>query len=212
VFACLDVHPNLIRKLNAIFSRSCAPAATWRPRLIAPALASPRFTIGLRLGRPRSSRPYREFLEAFTRARGNYRLLRATRHHEIAIGGIEKKPSTVEGTSLIKRDESGEVVWKEHWREANVRALEWEMERDEPETYGRRSEISPPTNISVEVPKSKAEQLAESAMYFDLFRGGIQVLLDLGVPLPAIVGQRQLAPAAVETTAKPVEPVLRDDC
>jgi hypothetical protein len=57
------------------------------------------------------------------RARGDYRLLRATRHHEIAIGGIKKKPATVEGTTLIKRDENGEVVWEEHWRESNVTLL-----------------------------------------------------------------------------------------
>jgi hypothetical protein len=157
----------------------------------------------LALGRQRNSGPYREFLEAYTRARGDYRLLRATRHHEIAIGGIEKEPATVEGTSLIKRDENGEVVWEEHWREPNIRALEWEMQRDEPEVYGRRSDTAPPTDVTIESPKSRAEQLAESAQYFDLFAGAIKILLDLGVPLPAIVGQRQLpAPApAIETTA-----------
>jgi hypothetical protein len=107
----------------------------------------------LELGRQRNSGPYREFWEAYTRARGDYRLLRATRHHEIAIGGIERKPATVEGTTLIKRDENGEVVWEEHRREPNVRALEWEMQRDEPETYSLRSDPAPQTDTVAESPK-----------------------------------------------------------
>jgi hypothetical protein len=143
----------------------------------------------LELGRQRKSGPYREFLEGFGRARGDYRLYRAIRHHDIAIGGIEKKPATIEGTTLIRRDENGEVVWEEHWRESNVRALEWEMERDEPDIYGRRSDTAPTTNISVQAPKSKAELEAEAGMYLDLFAGGIKILLDLGVPLPQITGK-----------------------
>jgi hypothetical protein len=145
----------------------------------------------LALGRQRNSGPYREFLEAYTRARGDYRLLRATRHREIAVGGIEKKPATVEGT--IKRDENGEVVWQEQWREPNVRALEWEMERDEPETYGRRSEAAPQADVTIESPKSKAELEAEAAQMFDTFLGAVRILIDLGVPPPQIFGQAQLA-------------------
>jgi len=164
----------------------------------------------LELGRQRNSGPYREFWEAFTRARGDYRLLRATRHHEIAIGGIEKKPVTVEGKSLIKRDENGEVVWEEHWREPNVRALEWEMERDEPETYGRRSDGAPQTDVAIESPMSKAEMRVKAAQRLDLFRGGIQVLLDLGVPFPQMVaGARRsdgnAVPLMIETTGTPVK-------
>lgn len=164
----------------------------------------------LALGRQRNSGPYREFLEAYTRARGDYRLQRATRHHEIAIGGIEKKPATIEGTNIIKRDENGQIVWKEHWREPNIRALEWEMQRDEPETYGLRPEPALQAVVS-ESPKSKAELEAEAAQYLDLFSGGIKILLDLGVPLPQI-GVPQLEPSAVETTSKPVGLVPCDDC
>jgi hypothetical protein len=165
----------------------------------------------LELGRQRTSGPYREFLEAYTRARGDYRLLRATRHHEIAVGGIEKKPATVEGTNLIKRDENGEVVWEEQWREPNVRALEWELERDEPEIYGRRSDATPQPDIVTESPRSKEEMRAAAAQRLDLFRGAIQVLVDLGVPLPQL-GLKQPDSLAVETTAKPVRPMACGDC
>jgi hypothetical protein len=164
----------------------------------------------LELGRQRNSGPYREFLEAYTRARGDYRLLRATRHHEIAMGGVEKKPATVEGTNIIKRDENGEVVWQEQWREPNLKALEWEMQRDEPETYGRRPEAAPQADVS-ESPKSRAEMQAEAAQMFDLFSGAVKILVDLGVP-PSQLGLKLLEPPAVETTSKPVGPVPCDDC
>ena len=154
----------------------------------------------LELGRQRKSGAFREFLEAFGRARGDYRLYRAIRQHDIAIGGIEKKPATNAGTTLIKRDENGEVVWEEHWREPNVRALEWEMERDEPDIYGRRSDTAPPSNISDQAPKSRAELEAEAGMYLDLFAGGVKILLDLGVPLPQIAGMRPPEPTVVEAT------------
>ena len=61
----------------------------------------------------------------------------------------------------------------------NVRALEWEMERDEPDIYGRRSDTAPPSNISDQAPKSRAELEAEAGMYLDLFAGGVKILLDL---------------------------------
>jgi len=164
----------------------------------------------LELGRQRNSGPYREFWEAFTRARGDYRLLRATRHHEIAIGGIEKKPVTVEGTTVIKRDENGEVVWEEHWREPNIRALEWEMERDEPGTYGRGSDAASQTEVAVETPMSKAEMRVKAAQRFDLFRSAIQVLLDLGVEFPEMEAGARLSdgndvPPTIETTSTPVK-------
>jgi hypothetical protein len=153
----------------------------------------------LELGRQRRSGPFREFLESFIRARGDYRLYRATRHHRIAIGGIERKPATIGGTSLIRRDENGEVVWEEHWREPNLRALQWEMERDERETYGRLSEAVSQAEIPADVPEpSKAEMEAEAAKYVDLFYNSVKVLVDLGVPLP------QIAPPPVETTAEKV--------
>jgi hypothetical protein len=101
----------------------------------------------------------------------------------------------------------------EQWREPNLKALEWEMQRDEPETYGRRPEVAPQADVSESL-KSKAEMQAEAAQMFDLFSGAVKILFDLGVAPRQIFAQPQpqLEPPAVETMAKPVAPVLRDDC
>jgi hypothetical protein len=55
---------------------------------------------------------------------------------------------------------------------------------------------------------TETEAISESAMYMDLFRGGLQVLLDLGVPVAAILGESR----AIETTSTKVpepEPAVR---
>jgi hypothetical protein len=66
-------------------------------------------------------------------------------------------------------------------------------------SYGRGSEIAEPANVSAEPLKSRAELENEAATYLDLFRGGLQILVDLGVPLP------QLEPPPVETTSRPMQ-------
>ena len=164
----------------------------------------------LALGRQKNSGPYREFLEAYTRTRGDYRLQRATRHHEIAIGGIEKKAATIEGTNIIKRDENGQIVWRNTGE--NPTSEPWSgkcnaMNRRRTASGQKRALQA----VVSESPKSKAELEADAAQYLDLFSGGIKILLDLGVPLPQI-GVPQLEPPAVETTSKPVGLVPCDDC
>jgi hypothetical protein len=47
--------------------------------------------------------------------------------------------------------------------------------------------------------KSRAQMEADNAKYLDMFRGAVQILVDLGVPLP------EVQPKAIETTATPVE-------
>jgi hypothetical protein len=65
--------------------------------------------------------------------------------------------------------------------------------------YGRRPETAVQTSVSVEPPKSQAELQNEAGMYFDLFRGAVQLMVDLGVPLP------ELSRPSVETTATPAQ-------
>ena len=48
--------------------------------------------------------------------------------------------------------------------------------------------------------RTRAEIEAEGTRHIDLFYSSVKVLVDLGVPLP------QIAPPAIETTAKKVEP------
>jgi hypothetical protein len=52
---------------------------------------------------------------------------------------------------------------------------------------------------SVRKGDARAVEVNEAAMYFDLFRAGVQVLVDLGVPLP------ELGRPSVETTATPAQ-------
>jgi hypothetical protein len=149
----------------------------------------------LEKGRAQQKGAFRDFLDTFTRVRGELRYLRAARHRRISLGGIEKKPKrrsyfTEMGVEIvtdeIQRDpETKEIVWIETWREPDVRAMEWEMTRDEPELYGRGPENivnvnNGPTLANGQNPQEVAASLA------DLFVGAIAVLREHGaLPRPA---------------------------
>jgi len=83
--------------------------------------------------------------------------------------------------------------------EVSVKVLDHKAKINNYGPYGRRPETAVQTNVSGEPPKSQAELKYEAAMYFDLFRAGVQVLVDLGVPLP------ELRRPSVETTATPAQ-------
>ncbi len=83
--------------------------------------------------------------------------------------------------------------------EVGVKVLDHEAKINNYGPYGRRPEATVQTNVSVEPPESRAERLAKAQQYFDLFRGAVQVLVDLGVPLP------ELGRPSVETTATPAQ-------
>jgi len=80
--------------------------------------------------------------------------------------------------------------------EVSVKVLDHKAKINNYGPYGRRPETAVQTNVSGEPPKSQAELKYEATMYFDLFRAGVQVLVDLGVPLP------ELRRPSVETTAR----------
>jgi hypothetical protein len=83
--------------------------------------------------------------------------------------------------------------------EVSVKVLDHKAKINNYGPYGRRPETAVQTNVSGQPPKSQAELKNEAAMYFDLFRAGVQVLVDLGVPLP------ELGRPSVETTATPAQ-------
>jgi hypothetical protein len=129
---------------------------------------------------------FRDFLDTFTRVRGELRDLRAARHRRISLGGIEKKPKrrsyfTEKGieviTDEIERDpETKEIVWIETWREPDVRAIEWEMAHDEPAVYGR-----PDVVLSNDIKQANGPKPEEVAISLaDLFVGAINVLREYG--------------------------------
>jgi hypothetical protein len=81
--------------------------------------------------------------------------------------------------------------------EVAVKALDHKAKINGYRSYGSEPEIA--VQAGIEPPKSRAELEAEGAQYIDLFRSAVQILVDLGVPLP------QLDRPPVETTASPMQ-------
>ena len=91
-----------------------------------------------------------------------------------------------------------ELVFVEKVVMPDSRILMWQVDRIDPLPNGDAAGGDVPMAPEL----TSAEQIAAAAQYFDLFRAGIQTLLELGVPLPALM-------TTVETTATAmkVEPV-----
>jgi hypothetical protein len=81
--------------------------------------------------------------------------------------------------------------------EVAVKVLDHKAKINGYRSYGSEPEIA--VLASIEPPKSRANVVAEGMQYIDLFRGAVQILVDLGVPLP------QLDRPPVETTASPMQ-------
>ena len=81
--------------------------------------------------------------------------------------------------------------------EVAVKVLDHKAKINGYRSYGSEPEIA--VQAGIEPPKSRAELEAEGAQYIVLFRGAVQILVDLGVPLP------QLDRPPVETTASPMQ-------
>jgi hypothetical protein len=141
-------------------------------------------------------RPYRNFLDAVERAHADFLAVAAARHHQLAIGGVIQLPVMDKANNPV-RDADGNLIYIEKVVMPSERALQFELDRLDPVV----AEIEP------EMPdKTKAELEAEALQYVDLFSGGIKILLDLGVPLPQIVGVPQLEPPTVEVETAAVVP------
>jgi hypothetical protein len=159
---------------------------------------------------------YRDFLDAFTKLRGEIRDIPAARHRRIALGGIEKKPKrrtymTDKGfevvTDEILRNEAGDIEFVEVWREPDPRALEWLLARQQPELYG-----NPELRVNVQ---HNGDRLAcgqtpaeVGSLLVDRFVGALAALKESGaLTRPAQIEVTASAPAAIpaEMLTTPVE-------
>ncbi len=156
-------------------------------------------------GRNEESGPYREFLDDVERARSDFLLLANRRLNQMATGGLIRMPAFDKSGSPIRNHREGcdmepgcgcELVFIEKVMMPDSRILMWQVDRIDPLPNGDAAGGDVPLAPELD----RAEQIAAAAQYFDLFRAGIQTLLELGVPLPQIAGP---APA-VETTTTPV--------
>ncbi len=125
----------------------------------------------------------------------------AARHHQLAVGGVIKLPAMDKQGNPVRMHTPEcktplscrcEVIYIDKVVMPSERALEFELDRLDP--------IGPAEEQMPEQPgQTRAEIEAEGARHIDLFYSSVKVLVDLGVPLP------QIAPPAIETTAKKVE-------
>jgi hypothetical protein len=154
----------------------------------------------LRKGRLEKAEPaYKEFATAVGKARADFLALAARRLAQLAVGGTMDLPKYDRNNNLI-RNADDEIVYEEKFFPPNPNALMHILDRIDPEPNG-----SPQPDLPMVPELTDEEAIREAAGYLDLFRGGIQVLLDLGVPLPQIMNHAG-AEESIETTASKVEP------
>jgi hypothetical protein len=151
----------------------------------------------LRKGREENAEePYRSFSIAVEKAQSEFLALAAKRLAQCAHGGILTIPKYDKENRLI-RDADGQIVFEERYFPPNVNALAHILDRIDP-----LPNLEPAPDYSPEAQLSAADQIAQSAIRFDLFRDAVRMLSDL-------MGDRALAPP-IETTATAVEAVLPD--
>jgi len=152
-------------------------------------------------GRQQHSGPLREFLDAVTRAHGDYIGALASTHHRMAVGGVRRKPRckviTLEDgrqveTTEIERNAKDEIVWIEHWQEPDPRAMEWEMRFLDRETYGDDG------GSASELGGAAGEGLRQASQVVGVFAAALELMSKYRVT-PALAGP------AIETTAKLIE-------
>jgi hypothetical protein len=154
----------------------------------------------LRKGRLETADPiYREFATAVGKAHAEFLAVVAKRQAQLAIGGTIELPKFDKQNQIV-RDKDGEIVWEERFFPPNPQALMHILDRIDPEPNGPAQLPGVPETSEL----NDAEAIAEAAKYFDLYREGVQILIDLGCP------PRQLLESwkDIETTATkpPAEP------
>jgi hypothetical protein len=83
----------------------------------------------------------------------------------------------------------------------DIRGLQFEIERFD----SRNATDNTPPPVLPGSDLTSAEAIAEAAKYFDLYREGVQILIDLGCPPRQIAG-----PKDIETTATKPKPEKKD--
>jgi hypothetical protein len=125
----------------------------------------------------------------------------------MATGGLIRLPAFDKSGSPIRNHREGcgaepgcgcELKIVEKVMMPDSRILMWQVDRIDPLPNGDAAG----GDVPMAPKQSDPEKIAEAAKYFDLFRAGIQTLLDLGVPLPQIAASA----LAIETSATKVEP------
>jgi hypothetical protein len=154
----------------------------------------------LRQGRAENAEQiFKDFADDVEQTRAEYLAIAARRMGQLAIGGTLMLPRFDKMNNPI-RDENGESVLEEKYYPPDQRALAHILDRLDPQP---NLEPQPP---GLEAPPelTDAEAIAEAAKYFDLYREGVQILIDLGVPPRQIAGPGK----DIETTATaaPAEP------
>jgi hypothetical protein len=159
-------------------------------------------------GRNEESGIFREFLDDVDRARSDFLLLANRRLNQLATGGVMRVPKFDKTGSPIRKHHKDcdatpgcgcELEFVEKVLMPNPNVLMWQVDRIDPNPNG--SPQLPGLPEAAEL--TSAEAIAEAAKYFDLYREGVQILIDLGCP------PRQLLESSkdIETTAtKPTEP------
>jgi hypothetical protein len=152
----------------------------------------------LRQGRIENAEPiFKQFADDVEKSRAEYLAIAARRMGQLAIGGTLMLPKFDRMNNPI-RDENGEIVLEEKFFPPDQRALAHILDRLDPEP---NLEPQPP---GLEAPPelTDAEAIAEAAKYFEMYREGVQILIDLGCP------PRMLLESAkdIETTATKAEP------
>jgi hypothetical protein len=157
----------------------------------------------LRKGRIENAEPiFKQFADDVEKSRAEYLAIAARRMGQLAIGGSLMLPKFDRSNNPI-RDENGEIVLEEKYFPPDQRALAHILDRIDPEPN-----LAPQQPGIPEEPErlTSAEQIAEAAKYFSLYREGVQILIDLGVPPRHIA-----APRDIETTAVHPEPASLQD-
>ena len=138
-------------------------------------------------GRNEESGIYREFLDAVDRARSDFLLLANRRLNQLATGGVVRVPKFDKTGSPIRKHhkdcdgQSGcgcELEFVEKVLLPNPNVLMWQVDRIDPNPNGEPQLPGLP-----EAPElNSAEQIAEAAKYFEMYKEGVQILIDLGCP------------------------------
>lgn len=182
----------------------------------------------LRKGRePGADEIFRDFANGVAQARSEFLLLASSRLNQLAVGGLITLPAYDKSGSPIRRHEADcaatglcqcELVMVEKVLLPNPQVLMWTMDRVDPQP--RVPEPEAPSSSAPAL--TDAEQVAQAAQHYDLWRSAIGIMLELGVPMPQlglsaaavieVSGVKvESEPATMEANASPIEPAKESD-
>jgi hypothetical protein len=137
------------------------------------------------------SGPLWRFWQEFERARADRVALLASRHHQMAIGGVIEMPVFDRFNNLVC-DESGKPVTVRKFVMPNPKAIWRELTLHDPETYGPQEKVIVPEAIDT-------SRYAKPRDLQEMFISMVRRLKALGIDF-------EPAKPALETTATPVDP------